>query len=124
MLFRSIQTTIGGIAGHCRINSDNKESTITNCYNIGNVVTTNTWGRGGIAGNAERLKATNCYWLNTCGASYGNSGNSNNNTGSVPKTSQEMKALVATLGNAYTTDETGTINDGYPILKWQVDNTR
>ena len=100
---------------------------VTNCYNIGKLQG-ETHLQGGIVGNDENahMKATNNYWLDTCGASVG-IGRPSGNTNAVPKTEAQMKALASTLGEAYTNDiqnEDGTwkYNDGYPILKWQLEN--
>ncbi len=100
---------------------------VTNCYNIGKLQG-ETHLRGGIVGNDENahMKATNNYWLDTCGASVG-IGRPSGNTNAVKKTAAEIKNLASTLGAAYTNDiqnEDGTwkYNDGYPILKWQLEN--
>lgn len=118
--------TYGGIIGYTGDASDNTIS-LKNCYNIGKLQT-GTHLQGGIVGNNEKLKmqATNNYWLDTCGASVG-SGRPSGNTNAVSKTEAQMKALAATLGDSYTNDiqnEDGSwkYNNGYPILKWQLEN--
>lgn len=117
--------TFGGIAGYSNTNAYSAanlpKAIIRNSYNIGTMVTTGTGAKGGIVGNAGNVAAINNYWLSTCGASYGNSGSSPNNTGSTSKSDTEIKALALSLGASYTQDAKG-INNGYPILKWQTEN--
>ena len=58
---------------------------------------------------------SNCYWLSTCGAPYGISYSTSNqtNAGAMPKTDAELKALAGTLGAAFKS------SDGYPALTWE-----
>ena len=116
--------------------------TITNCYNTGAVTASGADGfAGGISacGANSMLGAslTNCYnagtvtAVGTCGSltayksqnvtnSYYLSGTCRNATGTkgTAKTEAELKALAPTLGEAFRSD-TGSINNGYPILSWQ-----
>lgn len=115
---------VGGIAGFMTVNqytpTDVSRAIIQNCYNVGTISTTAK--RGGIIGTVQSSTVSttiNNYWLNTCGADYGNSGWSLNNTGSTPKTATEMKTLAETLGNSFKQDS-DNINEGYPILNWQM----
>lgn len=72
---------------------------------VGPVVTLNSAG-------AANLK--NAYYLEGV---Y--TGNCTNTLHGTAKTSQELMDLAPVLGDAYAADTTG-INDGYPILTWQV----
>ncbi len=116
----------GGIAG------DN-EHIVSNCYNAGQISGTDSTNVGGIVGNIKGNNnpiVTDCYYdsaLNAKGIGYIDS----NNMGSYTienvegKTAEEMKtaAFIALLngenGTAFVQD-TSNINNGYPILAWQV----
>lgn len=128
----------GGICGFAQ----SYKVTITNCYNTGAVTASGADGfAGGInaCGTNSTLGAslTNCYnagtvtAVETCGSltaymskhvtnSYYLSGTCRNATGTkgTAKTEAELKALAPTLGEAFRSD-TGSINNGYPILSWQ-----
>ena len=128
----------GGICGF----TQSMKVTITNCYNTGAVTASGADGfAGGInacgANNLLGAALTNCYnagtvtAVETCGSltaymskyvtnSYYLSGTCRNATGTkgTAKTEAEMKTLAPTLGEAFRSD-TGSINNGYPILSWQ-----
>ena len=128
----------GGICGFAQ----SYKVTITNCYNTGAVTASGADGFGGginACGASSMLGAslTNCYnagtvtAVETCGSltaymskhvtnSYYLSGTCRNATGTkgTAKTEAELKALAPTLGEAFRSD-TGSINNGYPILSWQ-----
>lgn len=83
-------------------------------------------------GATLKVTLNNNYWLTGCGASSGST--SKGNTNAIPKSKSEIKELAKTLGEVYTNDEKLKVideetkeekeiwkyNDGYPILKWQV----
>lgn len=103
---------VGGIAGYI------KGLKIQNCYNKGNVKTTTPSIPGGIIGSNGGIKeCKNNYWLNTCGATSGDSINQTNE-GMESKTEKELKELAKILGSEFTNDS-ANINQGYPILMWQ-----
>ena len=128
----------GGICGF----TQSMKVTITNCYNTGAVTASGADGfAGGInacgANNLLGAALTNCYnagtvtAVETCGSltaymskyvtnSYYLSGTCRNATGTkgTETTDAELKALAPTLGEAFKAD-TGSINNGYPILVWQ-----
>ncbi|GEM_PF-816335 len=95
----------GGIAG---INT----KTIKNSYNIGTVNSGGTsTAVGAIFAYGSGGTSENCYYLNTSITkpnSYGTS-----------KTDAEMKVITPSLGGAFENDLEISINEGYPILKWQ-----
>ena len=129
----------GGICGFAQ----SYKVTITNCYNTGAVTASGADGFGGginACGASSMLGAslTNCYNAGTVTAvetygsltaymskhvtnSYYLSGTCRNATGTkgTAKTEAELKALAPTLGEAFRSD-TSSINNGYPILAWQV----
>lgn len=117
---------VGGIVGFINLNTNKITVNIQNCYNIG-TVTANTY-KGGIVGNyanttSSIFNISNNYWISTCGASYGIS-RANINTGCT-KFSGALD--YTTLEDAYTgdiqnSDGTWKYNNGYPILKWQIEN--
>ncbi len=100
---------IGGIVGY--INN----SIIINCYNSNNI--TGNSKIGSIMGelNKDRVEVTNCYYLE-------NTVNGTNETeiieGITVKTSEQLKKIADTLGNAFK-ENMSNINNGYPILAWQ-----
>lgn len=111
---------IGGIIGSNAVTDLTVKQELKNCYNIGLVGPTTAVYRGGIAGIGKI--SSNCYYL-TGTTSYGLGGSSSttgNNTNATFKTKTELQALASTLGTAFINDA-NTINQGYPILKWQIE---
>lgn len=98
----------GGIAG-------SNEILLKNCYNTGYIS-----GAGTSAAIATAHGGTyeNCYWLSTS-ADIGVYNISDDQV--LMKTSSEMKdkAFISALGSEFAEDSNG-INNGYPILKWQI----
>ena len=128
--------SVSGIA-----NGQSEFAKITNCYNLGDITATGTNGlAGGItSGNSTSYSAglTNCYNVGTVSAAkaFGAVTSMTSSMAEVyncfyletscttdkyaaKKTADELKALAATLGEAFTAD-TENINGGYPILTWQ-----
>jgi len=117
----------GGITGTVR------SATLTNCYNRGTVTSANTAGSigtpalaGGVVGSILSTSISGCYNA----ATVQHSGGSGTYTvGEVYAAATSSTATnnysstdtftVADLGGAYV-DDTGAINDGYPVLDWQV----
>lgn len=84
---------------------------ISNSYNVGslNGVTKN-YGIG-------NYTLTNCYYLESCGATEGG----------ISKTESAMKSVSFPIvlnggSEAVFTQDVNKTNDGYPILAWQIDN--
>ncbi len=112
---------------------------VSNCYSSG-VLTGN--GIYAISGfftsymGTPTINLSNNYWLTGCGTTSGSYLSGNKNT--IPKSDNELKLLTPTLGENYIEDgkkidkygnitdnfdENGNIkyiNNGYPVLKWQV----
>ena len=72
---------------------------------------------GAIIGQAAGGGMTSCWWIK--GSGLGNSGTSAG--GSRIVTEAELKEMADTLGNEYFMKDENNINNGFPILKWQVD---
>ncbi len=123
----------GGIVGY------SIRGTLSNCYNIGNIKYQNASlvqnaGIIGRNGDASCACATiqNSYYLNTKTllASYNHISNDNYSQNTTNgKTQDEMKeeSFASSLGEAFTTDIQNAdgswkYNNGYPILKWQLQN--
>ncbi len=92
-------------------------ATITNSYSIGNVSGTTVKYQvlGKILGfdyGNGRKDFENLYYLDT-------SSGGSNSYGGIAKTSEQLKELAAILGNEFIKDDTN-INNGYPILRWEV----
>lgn len=125
----------GGIVGGVTA----EKNKIINCYNTGNILGRQNDRKGGIVGSISSTKGhvdpNNNYWKNDCGAIYG-LGELKSNLEAMPLSEEDLKKVVQKLGEAYIedievniTDEiTGEIkkvwkyNNGYPILKWQLEN--
>jgi len=109
---------VGGIVGSNNEESE-KEKNIKNCYNIG--VVSDVKSSGGILGSGK--VSSNCYYL-TGTASYGigylPDTKKESNTNASSKNEKELKALASTLGEEFTEDTTN-INNGYPVLTWQLE---
>ncbi len=108
---------LGGICGSGYSNTVG--ATLTNCYSTATVT-----GSGGTASYIGALSPdktsahyVNSYYLaDVCSGESGKYGITGLGTA---KTSDELKALAPTLGDAFTADSTN-INGGYPVLTWQV----
>ena len=134
---------VGGIVGAFYFYEQGNESTIKNCYNVGNIIASTAAGSiAATNGNDATWTGgtiQNCYYLEgTSNKGIYSSYNAIKNEASS-KTLEQMKNLAPTLGDAYVADgkiknsagewvdnidESGNIiyiNNGYPILKWQVE---
>lgn len=108
---------LGGICGGGFINTAG--ATLTNCYSTAKVT-----GSGGAASYVGALSAdmteahyVNSYYLN--GTVSGESSKYGITGKGTAKTADELKALASTLGAAFV-DDSGNINNGYPVLAWQL----
>ena len=107
--------TAGGLVGSFRY------GTIKNTYHSGTITAANV---GSVAGKLEwttgQKTLENVYVLNGSMETVGSLNKCNIQNGTaVSKTAEELKELTAAeLGDKFTAD-TGAVNDGYPILKWQ-----
>lgn len=89
---------------------------IKNCYNVGNINSSNEDRRACILGYSV-CEPENCYWLNgTAKKGIGRCVDISDTT--IAKTSEEMKKIATDLGEDFK-DDTNNINNGYPILTWQ-----
>ena len=124
----------GGIVGYI-----NGQVTVDSCYNRGNC-TSGSYRAGGIAAYLYSSYATvkNCYTTGVTKVAYGSNacavvGNKSSgamkdcfylsgltaDANATAKTSDELKALAAALGDAFVTAPKN-LNDGYPLLRWQI----
>ena len=100
---------------------------IKNCYNIGNITTGSVYAGGISAINTtdlSNIQISNCYYLNTINVK----GINNQEVSGMAegKTSDDMKlATFVQLLNNENTDiwvqDTNNVNNGYPILSWQLE---
>ncbi len=92
---------------------------LTNCYFTGTV--TGSGGNasyiGGVSCIAKEENYTNCYYL--AGTVSGESPKYGITGKGTAKTADELKALAPTLGDKFTADRNG-VNNGYPVLAWQL----
>ena len=100
-----------------------KGALIKNCYNSGEIISDNE-NSGNIAGcNKDEGCITNCYYIQNGKNAIGSDDSSEEST-YYNKTTEEFKTnnFIETLNNGtlkYIYDEK-VINEGYPILSWQV----
>ena len=107
----------GGIVGYT-----NNTLTITSAYNAGTVSVNGQTPHGSIIGGSYKSTATltNVYWLEgTDTAMCSGSFTSSTGTDTAASTSAQLKALYTDLGDGFKQDA-GTVNNGYPVLEWQV----
>ncbi len=114
----SIYHGVGGILGVCYNNATatttKSKATISNSYNRGNIKNSYSSNNAGqIIGKDDcgNRNITKCYYLNTVQGS--------NTNGGIALGAVTLKGYANTLGTAFTAD-TENINEGYPILKWQI----
>lgn len=101
-------TVVGGRrrAGGITAYLSSSNAVIKNCYTTGDVKGDDS---AAVVGKKSSGNLIGCYYLNTLGVD-------NNATA---KTSDELKALAPTLGELFMSAPEG-MNEGYPILKWEV----
>ena len=102
---------VGGILG--KNGSTSAKITITSCYDIGECFSNSSTSLGIniTLDEGELTTITNSYYLNE-ELSGGRK---------IDENFMKSQAFVDMLGDAYTMDTKG-INNGYPILKWQLGN--
>lgn len=132
-------SNVGGIAGGI----DRDGSSINNCYNVGTISgaynnvggiigtlgnqSTNTLNNGVNAGDAYKNNVLASIDIGTSlGKIVGYRSNVSEVTNSISITKDQLKnytneELKNKLGEEFVKDETN-INNGYPILKWQLDS--
>ena len=128
---KSNSNNAAGIAGYV-----SGQVTIDSCYNRGNC-TTGGWKAGGIVAylDSRYAKIQNCYSTGSVTGKEANPVVGKKSSGSVAncyyletlvtdenataKTADELKALAPTLGGNFIAAPNG-MNDGYPILKFQI----
>ena len=101
----------GGIRGQSAVTS---ASAIKNCYNSGNVVGANETKTGAIVPGTSN-KLTNCYYLNT--------GKDNNTSGATAMSDAAMRTELLDKLGADNWKTVRGVNNGYPVLSWQTDET-
>lgn len=80
-----------------------------NCYTTGETKVAYGSDSHAVIGNKSSGTVENCYYLSGLTA----------DTSAAAKTADELKALAPTLGDAFLAAP-ADLNDGYPILRWQV----
>ena len=135
----------GGIVSSHR----GRNGLVENCYNIGKIkentieestteirilrggiIATQGWRWDSIA-DYENAKINNCYYLDTASTylmyKYNSTTKQYESSATNKKTSTELMELVSTLGSEWINDVKDTsgkwkYNNGYPILKWQLNS--
>lgn len=109
---------VGGILGtvydNATATTTKSKATITNSYNTGNIKNSYSSSNAGqIIGKdyCNNRSLTKCYYLNTATGT--------NTNGGTAVVSGTLKTYATTLGEAFVTDTTNK-NNGFPILKWEI----
>ncbi len=100
----------GGIVGYLYASSSYYKNTVSACYSTGKVSGTSSAAVVGSIYNTSYSTLDKLFFLE-------GESRADNNAESI--TSDELKALASTLGEAFITAPAG-INDGYPIFCWQI----
>lgn len=103
-----------GFVGDLKTNY-NYKANFTNCYIAATV------SSGGYAAaflDGSYVTFTNCYYDSTVADGKSVTNTSNEMAGLTPATTDKLKGLALTLGDAFQDDKT-SLNGGYPILTWQ-----
>lgn len=103
-----------GFVGDLKTNY-NYKANFTNCYIAATV------SSGGYAAaflDGSYVTFTNCYYDSTVADGKSITNTSNEMAGLTPATTNKLKDLALTLGDAFQDDKT-SLNSGYPILRWQ-----
>lgn len=103
-----------GFVGDLKTNY-NYKANFTNCYIAATV------SSGGYAAaflDGSYVTFTNCYYDSTVADGKSITNTSNEMAGLTPATTNKLKDLALTLGDALQDDKT-SLNSGYPILRWQ-----
>ncbi len=120
----------GGIASDISSKSSN-ETEVKNCYNVGEIGKNNSGNiiysaglitRNGFSAINYVATVTNCYCTTDTEYSFyywnGSTPNATSIQGRIE--ANILKGYANNLGSAFESDTTG-INNGYPILKWQLE---
>lgn len=110
----------GGILSRAQINNteDSTDINIRNCYFVGKV---SGVVNGGIyaepyidADATKKLNVSNCYYLNSAstGAAF---------AGCTGLISSQLKTIATDLGSPFADNADATLNGGYPVFEWQVE---
>ena len=94
-------------------------ATLTNCYSTSAVIGSggNASYVGGLSPIPDEGHFVNSYYL--AGSVSGASPKEGITGSGVAKTAGELKTLAETLGESFTADARGKLNNGYPVLTWQ-----
>lgn len=117
-----------GLAGGIAIG---QTGSISNCINGNNNISGTT--KGGITGSCNNISSSdiyNCIYksgkFSGIGSArngwYGSTTKFNSNSGCTAKDEIEMPSVIRIVGNVFVEDTEG-INNGYPLLAWQVDTS-
>ena len=127
-----MESTVSGICGTMyQISAKTGQAAITSCYNLGSVVgsgksctllgiiyngSSSTYRAGSMA-RIYTLPVTTYshYYWNGSSVVKSNAGNVASNT---------LKTYTSTLGTDNWVDDTYSINNGYPVLRWQVESAQ
>lgn len=129
-LSSSIKTTGSGSWTYCGgiVGKTGYYAYLNNCYNSGNIVNSSAKSKGGIAGHIYNYEnrffyPSNCAYLKGSATSgTGNSYTPSSDTYKIKALSEEeMPDVLSVIGTSYFEEDTNNINNGYPILKWQVE---
>lgn len=102
----------GGIVG-------SNEIRLENCYNIGTIsVVRDEYAMAIGTNNGGGVNVDNCYWLSRSALGGGYYGKTKGTVAELTSAEMRGTGFASKLGNAFAADS-GRVNGGYPILKWQ-----
>lgn len=111
-IFSTYTCPTGGISG-------SNEIAVENCYNVGAIAAArDSYAMAIGTNNGGGTQVNNCYWLSGSAPGGGYYGKSKGTITELTETEMKDAAFVSKLGDAFAAD-TGKINGGYPVLKWQ-----
>lgn len=104
----------GGISGNTYGLGDR---VIYHCYNIGEIIVKSDFDRAGsIVGQGSNSTCVSCWWTSELDCT----GFGGDYSYSKKITEEQLKGYVNNLGAEYFTADTTGINNGFPILKWEL----
>lgn len=109
----------GGIVGLNGENTAGYGVTISNCYNAGSI--TGTSGVGALVGQGYYFKVNSCVVFGNITTFVGIRNGTVNLDKVYLSSNLTKEVILSVLGNQFSDDST-EVNNGYPILLWQIQN--
>ena len=119
----------GGVVGRIRFsqyNYDGESASVRNCYHVNGTVSCDNYS-GGITGDCVYYNGIqNTITIDNCYFSKGSAVNTISSNATLDNTREVlvsyMKKIAEDLGEAYVDNTDVTLNNGYPVFKWQLEH--